>query len=184
MKAPAVVTIPEAVALLSRVEPRVCRDLTDKRFRYAAEALGIRATPGSGAAALYTAVDVALVRLVFRLYAEGVSQPMARAAAVYLGPEVRRVIESGRLGSAVIVVPVSGPAAKYPQRNWARLVTGQEARTLGGVQIAVRDLAANLVEGMREIRVAEPCVWQWRSVPASTAALRMVRDDASELVGV
>lgn len=167
-----VVTASEAVAVLRAVDPRIAGDLTERQFRYRAQALGINPTLGRGSATLYDVIDLALVRFALRLFASGISQRLAQSGSAYLAHAVRELLVSGRAAGAVVVVP-TGDAVQYPRRDWPRLVSAADAERAGGVQIPLRDIADGLAPRMRAIRAHQPTVWQFRSVQASTAAARL-----------
>jgi hypothetical protein len=175
------VTASEAVTVLRRLEPRLTRDLTDRRFRYAAEATGA-AKAGRGWTMLYGSIDLALVRLMLRLETE-ISIPVARFTTGYLASEIRGLLQSARPVAAVLVVPL-GDEARYPRRAWPRLMSDGEIRRLGlrGVQIPLRQITAGIAETMAAVAEKTPTVRLFQPMARSTATVRVL--ERVELVGV
>jgi hypothetical protein len=167
------ITAGEAVAALRLLEPRLARDLTERRFRYAAEATGAVKPGRQGWTALYGRVDVALVRLLFRLE-EQISIPVARFTASYLAADIRGFLETTRPVAAVLVVPV-GDEARYPRRVWPRLASKSEIRRrgIGGVHLSLREVMAGIPEVMAAVTRDRPTVRLFQEVERSTAAARI-----------
>jgi hypothetical protein len=175
-----VVTAAEAVDLLQRLEPRLTADLNERRFQHTAALVGAEPTGVSGATMLYTWVDVALVRLVFVLEHQCGSRPVARAVVAMLWPQVRTLLERGRPIAAVIVVPIADKPPWLRQPPMLTTVGEARKRQLGGIHIALRDIATGIQDGVRDMRRRHETVRMWADVAPSTAAtwLRDVRESA------
>ena len=166
------VTADEAVRLLCRLEPRVARGLTLRRFKYAAEATGTTGA-GAGCTVMYSLADVALVRLLLRLEATGISRQVARFSTGYLAADVRRLISTNQ-ARRVVVALLGATGGRYPVRVWPRLVSQVEARKQPGPHVALADVLAGLPEGFARICRAQPEVTQWQPVDRSTATYRVI----------
>jgi hypothetical protein len=165
------VTVGEAIGLLRRLEPRAAADLTERKLRYISAMLGL--TSGrQGATAMLNRLDLAVIRLLIRLEAEGLSQPIARFVTVCLAPEIRTLLSAWKPVSAVVAVQ---RLDVYPKLRRPILTSAADAERLGiyGVTVPVRDLMAGLTEGIARVRTAQPTVWQWKQVEPSTAVTRV-----------
>lgn len=117
-----VLTAPEVARVVSRLEPR--SRVTDFQVRHLATVRCVLPSAheptASGDSALYTAADVALIRLILRLMDEGARPWMARAAVAQHAEALRAALSSHR--AAVFMAtgplgvlnptdrPTSGPA--------------------------------------------------------------------------
>lgn len=174
-RSPLVVTASEAVALLRQLEPRRAADLNERRFHYTAALVGAEQSAGvPGATALYDWMDVALVRFLLVLEDRQISRPVARAAATMIWPQVRAVLERGRVVAAVVVVPIADKPPWLRQPPVLTSLGDARKRQLRGVQVELREIVAGIPEGMARRRAEQKTVRMWAEVAPSTATTRLI----------
>jgi hypothetical protein len=152
-------TLPEMATVISRLEQQEV-SVGQVRSVLLLDTRGRAITPQRhGETRLYTADDVAVVRLVLRLRAAGVSPTVARVVAACLRPELGR---SWRLPRALAVAGLRGELLP--------LNAGRPTGTIAWVSL--REVWAGIEAAIRTTRRTQPEVWQWK--PQSALALAMV----------
>jgi hypothetical protein len=113
-----------------------------------------------GDSALYSAVDVALIRLISRLVAEGAPYWMARAAVAQRAKVLRRALASG-LDAAFVV---TGPTGELDPKS---------VPTSGPVwTVRLSDVRRGLTAAIRDERQQRPVWAGWAArTPAQTVEL-------------
>ena len=174
-----IVTAAEAVEVLQRVETRLAADLNERKFHYTAALVGGESAGLRGATVLYDWQTVTLVRLVL-LLEDRLSRPVARTVIAAVWRDVRRFIDEGRIGTKVVAVAIADrpPLLRQPPMVLLRAELRPEHR----VRIALQDVAAGVLDVVREIRARNATVRMWANVSASTATYRL--NELRELVAV
>ncbi len=166
-KASIVLTAPEVARVVSRLEPRM--RITDYQVRYLATLRCV--TPSahepttSGDSALYTPVDVALIRLILRLVAEGAPYWMARAAVAQCAGRLRVQLASGHATTFVVDGPVGSldgdTSAHARAMTWA---------------VPLSDVRRGLMAALRGERQRQPVWARWGArTPAQAIRLAEAR---------
>lgn len=161
MKAPILLTAPEVARVVSTLEPRM--RITEYQVRYLASQRCVvpsaHEPTTSGDSALYTPVDVALIRLILRLVSEGAPYWMARAAVAQCAGTLRGTLMSVRSG----VFVVNGPVG----------VVNPDEQPTSAVAWAVQlaDVRRGLVAAIRDERKRQPLWARWGARRADDAAV-------------
>jgi DNA-binding transcriptional MerR regulator len=109
-----------------------------------------------GQTRLYSAVDVALVRLVLRLRAEGVSPTVARVVVAHF----RELLAQHWTHHDPMAFAVIGMRGL--------LLYAKQSRPDGAVAwMDLRDVWRGVERAVQAVRQKAPEVWQWKSQPAS-----------------
>lgn len=136
------VSLSEAVALVARLDRQ---PVTGRQFRHLDRGLGVvrpvRLSAQPNAGRFYTAEDVGMVRLMFRMGAAR-GQRQAWAAARYLAPEIRTALAKDGAGRAVVFT--DGVARVLPTpRAGARGDVFELVACMRGVREAIRACQAD-----------------------------------------
>jgi len=159
MSTPVGLTLTEAATLLTKLEGRT---VTPRHVR----AVLVLDTRGRaierrrlGETRVYTAEDVALVRLALRLRGSGVSPTVARIVAACLRAELVAAWRSRR-GYALAVTGLRGVVVP-PHRE----------RPSGVIAwVPLRAVWAGIEDAIRTTRRTQPEIWQWKAQPATALA--------------
>jgi hypothetical protein len=166
-------TPPEVARLLVRLDGRRGK-LSERQIRLLATqgciVPSLHRSTTTGDPALYTAVDVMLLRLFTRLVLEGLPRWLAKHVIAMRQGELRRVFTKATPAvlqvaamSAEVVTPDA--AEKWPYRRLAG--TRQPAPV---VSLDLMAIARGVTEAMVKTREAQPTIWAgWRPASAMQA---------------
>jgi DNA-binding transcriptional MerR regulator len=165
--APALVlTAGELLDVVASLEPLNGDILTARKLRYLdrhLRHLSARSADVTNQARLYTAQDVALVRVFLRLMRRGLPAWQARAVLALRNRELRRALES----DAALMLVVDWPDV--------HVVQAPEASRFD-VRVSLRSVLTDVEGAIARRRHEEPDIWVgWMSMPAAVAA-RELRD--------
>ena len=156
------VSVTEACDLLQRLEARTLARLgwtiTPRQLRYL-DTCGVLQPGRVDGARLYTAADVALLRLFLRLVAAGATESRVRSALVYLGAELRREVERPASDRALLLMGARG-----------LIVPASECQRWRGQQpcISVAEVVKGTGEAVEAVRAADAYIWTGRRFETSS----------------
>lgn len=151
---PLVLTAPEVAAVVTALEGTAC---TARRVRYLFD--GQRGAAGvvRGQTRLYGLPEVAVMRLVLRLEAQGVSGWVARVVVTYCGDAIGAAWRRGA-AAALVVRGVTGTIE--PVRD----ATARPAAAC----VPLPPVWRGIERAVRAARRRHPDVWRWRQVDPAT----------------
>jgi len=159
LSTPRLLTADEAAALAAELSGQPC---TARRVRYllVQGRLGTDISRGRhGETRVFGVLDVALLRLVLALRAQGVSAAVSRGILTYLRDDLIRAWRAAQ-SMAVAVTGLKGSLEPVPhgRPKWAV------------AWVPLRELWRDLDSQIQRVREARPDVWMWKPRPAAHVA--------------